>query len=123
MNVCPCGSQKNYTDCCERFISGEALPSTVEELMRSRYSAFATHQFDYIVDTMLPPAANHFDLAEAKSTAGQIQWLKLEVIKTSINMVEFRAYYCNNNVAGVIHERSRFVRKKGKWFYIDGMHF
>ncbi|HTM64609.1 MAG TPA: YchJ family metal-binding protein [Gammaproteobacteria bacterium] len=123
MMKCPCGSQRSYRDCCEKFISGKALPETAEELMRSRYSAFATHQYEYIADTMLPPAANHFDLAEEKATAGQIQWIKLEVIKSSINMVEFRAYFRDNNGDGVIHERSRFVRKKGKWYYVDGMHF
>ncbi|HVL75240.1 MAG TPA: YchJ family metal-binding protein, partial [Noviherbaspirillum sp.] len=36
---CPCGGQ-NYETCCARYIEGEALAQTAEQLMRSRYSAY-----------------------------------------------------------------------------------
>ncbi|MDR1126989.1 MAG: SEC-C domain-containing protein, partial [Treponema sp.] len=48
---CPCGSGKQYTDCCEPFILGVQKPLTAEALMRSRYTAYTVHAVDYIVST------------------------------------------------------------------------
>lgn len=33
--LCPCKSEKEYTQCCEPFIIGNQLPDTPEKLMRS----------------------------------------------------------------------------------------
>ena len=49
---CPCCSSKEYDDCCSKFISGAAVPTTPEELMRSRYTAFTKANVDYIFKTM-----------------------------------------------------------------------
>jgi SEC-C motif-containing protein len=38
---CPCGSPVAYARCCGRLHRGAAEAATAEELMRSRYSAFA----------------------------------------------------------------------------------
>ena len=35
--ICPCGSGKNYADCCEKLIHGTPA-ETPEALMRARYS-------------------------------------------------------------------------------------
>jgi uncharacterized protein YchJ len=40
---CYCGSQLNFNDCCNRYINGSQIAATAEALMRSRYSAYATH--------------------------------------------------------------------------------
>ena len=47
MNLCYCNSQKQFKDCCEPYIKGQKNAPTAEALMRSRYSAYATHQADY----------------------------------------------------------------------------
>lgn len=122
MKKCPCGSQKNYPECCEPYISGRQLPATAEALMRSRYTAFAQREFEYIAATMLPPAANHFNLEDAKQSADDVQWTGLDVIKAEDDIVEFRAHYRAENKDHVMHERSRFVRRDGKWFYVEGVH-
>lgn len=36
-------------------------------------------------------------------------------------IVEFRATYLDGaGGVGILHERSRFVRENGRWFYVDG---
>ena len=36
--------------------------------------------------------------------------------------VEFRAHFRRDGEPDVLHERSRFVREGGRWFYLDGVH-
>ena len=43
MSTCPCGSKKEYKECCEVFHKGGDAP-TAETLMRARYSAFEKNQ-------------------------------------------------------------------------------
>jgi len=35
-------------------------------------------------------------------------------------VVEFRAHFRQGGVASHLHERSRFTRRGGRWFYVDG---
>ena len=39
--TCPCGSGTPYDGCCDRLHRGAAQAGTAEELMRSRYAAYA----------------------------------------------------------------------------------
>ena len=48
---CPCQSKKTYDRCCEPFHVGKALPETCEQLMRSRFSAYAMAKADYLLAT------------------------------------------------------------------------
>ena len=54
VRVCPCGSSQLYAQCCGRFHSGAAAAPTAETLMRSRYSAYARRDADYILRTWHP---------------------------------------------------------------------
>jgi SEC-C motif-containing protein len=91
--------------------------------MRSRYSAFALGEAAYLLDTWhasTRPATLDLDPA--------VRWTGLDVLATSggslleaTGMVEFRASYVDGGVPGAQHERSRFVREGGRWFYVDGV--
>ena len=125
---CPCGrvDAKNravaYADCCGRFVDHfDTTPAPdAEHLMRSRYSAFVREQADYLLATWhgsTRPATLDFE-AGAK-------WLGLEVREhkvTGIDTAEvaFVARYRLAGQAVRLHERSRFVREGGRWFYVDG---
>ena len=50
--LCPCGSHKSYSGCCEPYLSGQKAALTPEALMRSRYSAFTKRKFSYLTKTM-----------------------------------------------------------------------
>lgn len=121
---CPCGSNKDFTSCCQVFISGQQLPSSPEELMRSRYTAYTQHNTDYISNTMKSPAADHFDAAGAREWSQRVEWLKLEIIESSVKddkgFVEFIAHMSMDKKRQVLHELSEFHLINGQWFYVDG---
>jgi SEC-C motif domain protein len=124
--LCACCSGKKYIDCCADFLAGKKIPATPEELMRSRYSAYAALKIDYIAATMRAPANIGFNSKTTKNWASRIQWLKLEVISASqqgtIGHVEFKAYFTDKKKHLIMHELSEFHFLDGKWFYVSGEH-
>lgn len=120
---CPCGSGKKYKECCFKWHKIGSAPNALL-LMKSRYTAYAIGNADYIVKTTHPESP-HFEknLNEWKRSVkefGNSEFKKLEIIEfidgEKEAYVEFKAYIDDY----VMHERSRFV-KDGKWFYIDGI--
>jgi SEC-C motif-containing protein len=111
-----------YADCCGRLIDhvNDAPAPDAEHLMRSRYSAFVLARADYLLATWhssTRPASLDFD-AGAK-------WLGLDVREHKVTgvdaaEVEFVAHYRVAGAAVRLHERSRFMREDGRWFYVDG---
>ena len=122
--TCPCGSNKTFKDCCETFLSGTKQAETPEQLMRSRYTAYAIPYIDYIERTMREPAAKDFNKESAYLWAKNATWQKLEVLNTSTNIdkgfVEFKAYYFENGKNHILHEISEFHRIDNQWYYVDG---
>lgn len=123
MAACPCGGGK-YLKCCGRYHRGQ-WPPTPETLMRSRFSAFALGNVDYILATWLPatrPAA--LDLSDNP------RWTRLVVEHASHRgdrgEVVFRAYFVEPNadlVAAeaapqVMREHSLFKRVAQRWYYV-----
>ena len=118
---CYCGSGKNYDGCCELYIKGTLKVPTAEALMRSRYSAYAVHNADYLWQTTAPKERRHHSKAAILQWAKSNQWLKLEVLKATETTVEFKAYYLDNLLrAQVHHEKSTFIKVDGSWYYVDG---
>jgi len=83
--ACPCGGGA-YGSCCGPLIAGEQLAVTAEQLMRSRYSAFALAARDpEAIEHLLrthpesgqTPAARRKAL---KESCRNIQWLSLKVL-------------------------------------------
>ncbi|WP_067821986.1 YchJ family protein [Nocardia inohanensis] len=119
---CPCGLPANYSDCCGRLHRGEVKASTAEQLMRSRFSAFAVQDEGYLLRSWDPetrPADVDFDPG--------LRWDRLEVLGSTgggpfhtEGTVEFRAHYRAHGTAGQLHENSRFRRDRGAWVYLDG---
>jgi SEC-C motif-containing protein len=117
---CPCGSDENYGVCCGPLHRGEQQARTAEALMRSRYSAFACGDADYLFRTWHPrtrPAEVAIDPS--------ITWTDLEVsdivaggADDDCGEVEFTARYESAGRAGGLHERSHFERRAGRWFYL-----
>jgi SEC-C motif-containing protein len=119
---CPCGSGLAYRDCCGPFIEGRAIPDTALRLMRSRYSAYALGHQAWIAETWHPSTRPcTLELGEA------VRWLDLKVLATEaggpqddLGVVEFVARYRVGGRAHRLHERSRFRRLDGRWYYLDG---
>ena len=91
-------------------------------LMRSRYSAYVLHRAEYLLATWhastRPPTLALDDKAP--------RWLGLAIRDSTATdddhaSVEFVARYRIGGRANRLHERSRFVREAGRWYYIDGV--
>ncbi|MBL8383056.1 MAG: SEC-C domain-containing protein [Burkholderiales bacterium] len=121
-DACPCGSSRPLTDCCGRYLAGDALAPTPEALMRSRYSAYVLGQADYLAATWHPTTR------PGAITPGDPapRWLGLEVRRVTTGgaddgTVEFVARYRVGGRGHRLHEISRFVREDGRWYYVDGV--
>jgi SEC-C motif-containing protein len=112
---CPCGSGTAYDACCGRLHRGAAQAETAEELMRSRYAAFAVGDVDHLFRTWHPRTRP----TEIEPDPDLV-WTGLEIVDTSEDEVEFVASYTRDGVAGSRRERSRFERRGGRWVYVDG---
>ncbi len=119
---CPCGSNKDYVECCGRYLDGGDAAPTAEALMRSRYTAYTLGREDYLLATW------HYSTRPASlelASEPRSKWLVLEVRRHEQSdsdqaLVEFVARYKVGGRAHRLHEVSRFVREAGQWFYVDG---
>jgi len=130
--ACPCGrsgaSKKplTFAACCGPYLGDfAARPAPdAESLMRSRYSAFVLGRSDYLLATW---HTSHRP-SELVLEPG-VKWLGLAVrqhvlLDESHAEVEFVARQRERNGRAVrLHERSRFVREDGRWYYVDGDQF
>jgi SEC-C motif-containing protein len=105
--------------CCGPLLGGAPAPDA-EALMRSRYTAFVLEDARHLLASWhagTRPSSIAFEPG--------VKWLGLEVrahraLDADHAEVEFVA---RSRVAGRgqrLHERSRFVREDGNWFYVDG---
>ena len=76
-SACWCQSGLHQEQCCAPLLRGEAKAHTAQALMRSRYSAYVTHNERYLRDTWYPatcPAQLSFDPEQ--------RWLGLKIVRT-----------------------------------------
>ncbi|MEJ1958535.1 MAG: YchJ family metal-binding protein [Nitrosomonadales bacterium] len=119
---CPCGSKKEYADCCGRYLDKGENALSAEILMRSRYTAYTLLREDYVLATWHPSTR---PVALKLAEDGATKWLGLEVkrheqLQADSARVEFVARYKVNGRAHQLHEVSHFTREQGRWFYVDG---
>lgn len=121
---CPCGQPKTLGECCGRFITDGEAPATAEELMRSRYTAFALHEVDYIVQTHHPDTRGEVNRDEIKRWSEGARWLGLEILRTEDGQpgedqgwVEFIARFAEKGETKTHHELSFFQRHQGRWSF------
>ncbi len=121
---CYCGSDMSFEKCCEPILSGKLKATTAEVLMRSRYSAYAIHNADYLIATTHSSTRATHSKDEILYWATSNQWQRLEIIRATSTTVEFKAFYFNSNKQlQVHHEHSRFVEENSEWMYVDGDYF
>ena len=118
--ICPCGSNVEFDQCCGPLLAGQPA-SSPEALMRSRYTAFAKTDIDYLASTLAPEALEGFSREDSQSWAEQAQWLGLEVRKAEGDQVEFVARFRLNGKAHIHHELASFRQVDGVWKYVDGV--
>ncbi|MGV0985998.1 MAG: YchJ family protein [Limnohabitans sp.] len=122
---CPCGRTHakgqalSFDACCGPYYPSQNAPDA-ESLMRSRYSAFVLGDVPYLLATWHSSQRP----ADLQLEAGA-KWLGLEIRQHRSTgehtaEVEFVARFRVGGKAVRQHERSRFVREDGRWYYVDG---
>src|SRR5688572_3576483 len=92
---CPCGSGGSYGECCGPLLDNRVQAGTAEQLMRSRYSAYAMGRLDHVFRTWHPRTRPD----EIEPSVG-LTWVGLTIGRTEAGqagddegVVEFEADY------------------------------
>ena len=126
---CPCGSLKKYKKCCKTYHDKITFPKTALELMKSRYSAFAICNSDYIIFT-----THHLNSDFTKDLKSWNQDImnfskntrfeKLEILDFIDDEIEsfvtFKATLFQDKTDISFIEKSRFLKVDKIWKYVDG---
>lgn len=124
---CPCGSGQTYEQCCEAFIKGERLPSTAEQLMRSRYSAHAKQAIPYLYQTIHPDHRKDWDERDVTAWSQSAVWHGMDILFTEAGgpaddrgVVEFVARFSIKGDPMRHHERAVFEKIDNQWYFKEG---
>lgn len=133
--ACPCGGGSSIS-CCGPLIAGERLAATAEQLMRSRYTAFALaardpQAIEHLLRTHPEPGQKPAARRRAlQVSARELQWLGLSVLHCQNGgpldqhgTVTFEARWRDRQQhEGVLRECSRFGRgPAGEWLYLEAL--
>lgn len=131
--LCPCGRGSSYGDCCGLLHRGKSRASTAEQLMRSRYSAYAMGEVEYLLSThpdiQTPMAERRRALL---CSCRQTRWLGLTILDSTAGgrqdcegTVCFEARFSAEGRKGTLRETSFFQREgggcDGDWLYIRAL--
>ncbi|MGP7959303.1 YchJ family protein [Sanguibacter sp. A247] len=120
--TCPCGSGSTLETCCLPLLHREREAATPADLMRSRYTAYVLGDADHVWRTWHPRTRPEtIDLADGPAWTG----LTVQVADgggpgEDEGTVEFIATWGGPDGPGRLHELSRFLRRGGRWYYLDG---
>lgn len=127
-SACPCCSGKTYGACCRPYHAG-AEPPDAESLMRSRYSAFAASEIEYLIRTLHP---EHPDAVVPRDALGATlreacrtyKYTGLTILESrsegEVATVVFRAKVFDKGRDLSFTEASQFERVGGAWRYRSG---
>ena len=130
-STCPCRltapPHLSLSDCCGPYLAGAPAP-TPEALMRSRYTAYAVGNIDYLYDSLAPEARHDFDRKSVTHWAKTSRWTGLDILETEggkpgdhEGYVEFVAHFVADGKTQAHRERSRFRfdPDAGRWLFVD----
>lgn len=123
--MCPCHSHQPYSTCCAPYHRSHNAPTPLA-LMRSRYSAYALGNAEYIIATTHP---DHPDSRlplpvrrkQLKQFCRATTFKDLEILDSTKTTVTFKATLIHNNQDASFIEKSAFVQKDDKWLYLGSI--
>ena len=126
--LCPCGSGKKYSECCEPIIKGTEKAKTAEQLMRARYSSYEKQEIDFIINSCeKSEEVAEIDRKATEDWSKTSAWHGLKILRTEKGtesddegIVEFEATYTRKQIRDVHHETGYFKKIDGEWFYSVG---
>ncbi|GMO56917.1 MAG: YchJ family protein [Treponemataceae bacterium] len=133
---CPCGSSRDYAECCKPVIKDVSAAVTAEQLMRARYSAYVMHEIDFLIDSCQSEKSENVGTKNDKSIdrestskwSKDSMWQGLKILRTEKGqqndregIVEFTADYSINGLHETHHESAQFARTPANtWIYVSG---
>lgn len=119
--ICFCDTGLLFENCCGLYLDTSQKAPSALALMRSRYSAYASHNADYLLETTYSSERKYYSKPEILRWAVSNKWQKLEILSFTENTVEFKAYFLDSNNKPQVHyEFSTFKFENGSWYYVDG---
>lgn len=125
--LCYCGLNKSFAECCQPVIDGTVLAATPESLMRARYSAHCIQNYDFLVNSTHPEHRQGVSLEEISSWASHVTWDSLDVHSAvpgeddATGFVSFTAHFHIKGMKQELKEDSTFGKVNGDWKYVDGV--
>jgi SEC-C motif-containing protein len=127
MDICPCGSNLAYDECCGPVIAGERSAATAEQVMRARYSAYVKKEIGYLFSSLHPDHRSDFDEKSTSKWAENSEWHKLAILETfgggpddCEGRVEFIASFTERGITRDHHELASFSKQEGVWYFVSG---
>ena len=127
MELCPCGSEREYRACCQPLIEGQQEAETAEALMRARYSAYVKTAVDFIIDSTHTSQRDKYTAEGIRKWSRNSEWQELQILRTEggraeddDGLVEFVARYVEKDKPVRHHEIAQFRREDGGWRFFDG---
>jgi SEC-C motif-containing protein len=125
--LCPCGSTKKFSLCCEPVVTKKAPATTAEALMRARYTSYATGSIDFIEQTHAPESRADFDRKASEKWAKESKWHGLEIVATkdggptdTTGIVNFVAHFETGGSRYEHREIATFRKEKQLWYFVNG---
>lgn len=121
---CPCGSQKKYKKCCSVYHKGAFAPDALT-LMKSRYSAYAADQSQYIIKTTHPDNGDYTEDTKSwkisiETFSHHTEFWGLKILDFTEEEEEAYVTFKADLSSGPLKERSRFVKEGNQWLYVEG---
>jgi SEC-C motif-containing protein len=123
---CPCESHISLLGkpCCEEIISGARKARSAKELLRARYTAFATCAMPFILASTHPRVREESDEAANRTWAETSTFTRLEILDTcsdgdSAEYITFEAHFTQKHQRHIHRERARFELLDGEWFFVS----
>lgn len=76
---CFCGSNCDFSSCCQPYINKEVAVQTAEQLMRSRFSAYALGNAQYIYNTYAKSSQAAQSVKEIDDWSQSCVWIALNI--------------------------------------------
>lgn len=125
LDDCPCFSGNAYHTCCKPFMQGEAWPETPLALLRSRYTAFALKNIDYLERTMRAKAAISFNTNYLRKFINNVDCIALHIQHSKVGqsqaIIEYKAIFKHKEhlEKQTLHQYSFFNRIDNHWYHTN----
>ena len=127
MARCPCMSGRDLDECCGPIIKNQRTASTAEELMKARYSAYATQAIDFLEQSTHRLGRKGHDRKSAMDWSTRSTWKGLDIVSTekggeddNEGTVEFIARYAQDGEDLEHHEIATFRKSGSRWYFLNG---